>query len=68
MEEKKKYKRPTASPAHNRASSKYNATHTKIIPIRLNFETDADILEHLEKQASKMGYIKQLIRDDIAKG
>ena len=57
-----------SGPAQRKAVAKYNATHTKIIPIRLNFETDADILEHLEKQSSKMGYIKQLIRDDIAKG
>jgi len=57
-----------SGPAQRKAVAKYNAAHTKIIPIRLNFETDADILEHLEKQSSKMGYIKQLIRDDIAKG
>lgn len=67
MDTKKKYKHSTASPAHNRATAKYNATHTKIIPLRLNFDTDKDILDHLAMQPSKMGYIKQLIRDDIAK-
>jgi hypothetical protein len=68
MEEKKKYKHKTASPAHNRATAKYNATHTKQIGLILNLGTDKDILEHLDKQPSKMGYIKQLIRDDIERG
>ena len=37
--------------------------------VYLNFvtTTDADILEHLEKQPNRQGYIKALIRADIAK-
>lgn len=29
--------------------------------------TDADIIERLESQENKQGYIKQLIREDIAR-
>ena len=31
----------------------------------LNHTTDADILLHLSQQASKQGYIKELIRKDM---
>lgn len=55
------------SDAKIRANNKYNAAHTKIIPIRLNFSTDEDILKRLETVPSVAGYIKQLIRADIKK-
>lgn len=35
------------------------------VSILLNNNTDADILAHLQRQASKQGYIKELIRKDI---
>ena len=44
---------------------KYNAKATKTILVRLNLENDKDIIEHLEKQKSRMGYIKRLIREDM---
>lgn len=34
--------------------------------MKYNVHTDADIIAHLEKQPSIQGYIKQLIRADIA--
>lgn len=37
------------------------------VSIKLVKTTDADILDHLAKQANKQGYIKRLIRDDMAK-
>lgn len=58
-------KKNKTSDAKIKAANKYNATHTKIIPIRLNLETDADILAQLESVSSKMGYIKNLIRKDM---
>jgi len=33
--------------------------------LKLNINTDADIIAHLEKQPSMQGYIKRLIRQDI---
>ena len=47
------------------ASNKYNKENTKQILIRLNKNTDEDIIDILEKVESKQGYIKNLIRLDI---
>lgn len=51
--------------ARIRANAKYNAANTKQIPIRLNINTDKDIIAKLETVDSVAGYIKQLIREDI---
>lgn len=45
----------------------YNRKNKKQIKFELNINTDADIIKHLEKKENKQGYIKQLIRDDMAK-
>ena len=50
-----------------KAVNKFNKEKTRCIQIRLNKNTDADILEKLGNVPSKMGYIKNLIRDDIRK-
>lgn len=55
-----------ATDAQRRAVKKYDAENTRQIHLKLNLKTDADILQHLEKQESVQGYIKQLIREDIA--
>lgn len=54
------------SEAHNRAVKKYDEANTKQIKLKLNKKTDADILEALESVPNKQGYIKSLIRKDIA--
>lgn len=38
------------------------------VSIKLVNNTDADILAHLSKLPNKQGYIKALIRADMAKG
>lgn len=48
------------------AQQRYDAAHTTQVALKLNTGTDADILTWLEKQSSKQGYIKALIRKDIA--
>ena len=48
-----------------RASNKYNKENTTSFTIRLNNETDKDIIEHLKLLANKSGYIKKLIRADM---
>ncbi len=53
--------------AQARASAKYDETHTKQIKLKLNLETDKDILQRLEEVGNKQGYIKELIRRDIKK-
>lgn len=53
--------------ARNVTAAKWDAENTKQIKLKLNIRTDADILEHLDKQESRQGYIKALIRADIEK-
>ena len=57
-----------ATDARLRANAKYDAKATKKIVLKLNKYTDADILKRLDNVPNKQGYIKALIRDDIAKG
>ena len=47
------------------AQAKYDKTHTKQIPLKLNKATDADILKKLDEVDNVQGYIKNLIRTDI---
>ena len=46
---------------------RFDKESTKLYRVRLNIRTDADVIEMLDSQESKQGYIKQLIRADIAK-
>jgi len=55
------------SDAQIRARKKYNATHTKQVPLRFNLGTDKDILDRLYSVDNIQGYIKSLIRADIEK-
>ena len=52
--------------ADSRAKRRWDAENTKIITIKLNNRTDADMISRLTTVDSKSGYIKQLIRQDIA--
>ena len=52
--------------AKRRAIQKYDSANTKQIHLKLNLKTDADIIERLSGQTSIQGYIKDLIREDIA--
>lgn len=47
------------------ANNKSNKKNTKMICVRLSYNTDADILKKLDEVDSKMGYIKKLIRKDL---
>lgn len=46
----------------------YQRENIQRVAVKLNRVHDADILDHLEKQPNKQGYIKALIRADIEKG
>ena len=56
-----------ASDAKRKANDKYDHGHTRQIKLKLNTGTDADILERLDGEPNKQGYIKGLIREDIKK-
>ena len=53
--------------AKKRANAKYDAAHTKQVSMKLNLETDADIIERLESVPAMQTYIKELIRADIGR-
>ena len=48
------------------AKRAWDAQNTVYVSLKLNKKTDADILKRLDKQESKQGYIKRIIREDIA--
>ena len=54
-----------ATEAQIRANNKFNKANTKMVSLRLNYNTDADIIKRLDEVDSKMGYIKELIRKDM---
>ena len=47
------------------SQERYHKEHTISVAIRLMKNTEKDIIEQLEKQSNKAGYIKRLIREDI---
>ena len=50
------------------AKKRWVLENTTRIGMKLNNNTDQDIIEHLKKQDSIQGYIKALIRKDIGSG
>ena len=48
-------------------SQKYQSTHVRQIKFGFSLEYDADILAQLDAVPNKQGYIKDLIRADIAR-
>ena len=54
--------------AQKRAQKKYdeaNKDKWRMIHLKLNRETDAEIIEKLEQSDNIQGYIKELIRADL---
>lgn len=58
---------PEARRAKNIQAAKWDSENTRQVKFKLNLRTDADILAHLEAQPNIQGYVKKLIRDDIAR-
>jgi hypothetical protein len=54
-----------ATESQRRATAKYDAANTTSVRLKLNINTEMDIIERLEEVGNKNGYIKQLIREDI---
>lgn len=54
--------------AQKRAQKRYdeaNRVRWRMVNLKLNKDTDADIIEKLESEGSMNGYIKKLIRKDM---
>ena len=49
------------------ATAKYQKEKTKNVSLRLFINTEMDIINHMATIENKNGYLKQLIRQDIAK-
>lgn len=56
------------SEAQKRADRKYYNKTMKRFSFDLHIYNDADIIDKLDEQISKAGYVKDLIRADIKKG
>ena len=54
--------------AQLRAIAKYDAANMKKYLLKLNRKTDSDVIDRLEQVENRQGYIKALIRKDIAEG
>lgn len=52
--------------AVRRAQAKYDKAHTRQFLLKLNDRTDGDIIAFLDSLENKQGYIKQIIRADMA--
>jgi len=51
-----------------KSNNKYNKENTRLYNFRVVTNTEQDIIQRLESVANKSGYIKALIRADIARG
>ena len=47
--------------------AQYDKNNTKRLQCKFNLKTDADVLARLDQVQNKQGYIKRLIREDIAR-
>lgn len=56
----------TLTDAKRKAIQKYDAVNTKQYHLKLNVKTDADIIERLSGQTNVQGYLKDVIRAEMA--
>lgn len=50
---------------YSEAQEAWKRDNTRHYGMRMNKNTDADVIEQLDKQPSIQGYIKRLVREDI---
>lgn len=58
---------PEQRRAKNILGERWDKENTRQVKFKFNLRTDADILAHLDAQQNVQGYVKRLIRDDIAR-
>lgn len=56
------------SEAQLAAQKRYDAKNTKQYKLKLNLVTDREIIDWLDTQENKQGYIKGLIEKDMTEG
>lgn len=52
--------------AKRKANARFDKKNTKMIVVKLNKNTDKDILDLLESVDNTQGFIKQLLRKEIS--
>lgn len=62
-----KYTEEEARRKKNLAKDRYDKENTRALKLKLNIRLDADVIAKLESEPSMQGYIKRLIREDIAR-
>lgn len=50
-----------------KAQARYDRQNTVRFSLKLNIQTDKDVIQWIRKQKSMQGAIKQLIRDEISR-
>ena len=58
---------PMTTESAKAAKAKYDAKTARYISLKLNINTDKDILQRLGAEMNVQAYIKRLIREDIKK-
>ena len=53
--------------SHTKAQAKYDRDHTVMVTLKLNKDTDAELICWLREQPSKQGAIKALIQREVDK-
>lgn len=53
--------------SQRKASAKYDASNTVQFKIKLNKNTESEMIEHLQSLPNRQGYIKDLIKEDMKK-
>ena len=56
-----------ARKTHTEAQARYDKVNRRVYGFRLHNEIDSDIIAKLASVDSMQGYIKQLIREDLAR-
>lgn len=56
------------SEAKKAAKARYDAKTAYKVSLKLNVNTDADLIDLLQRQPNIQGYLKELIRKEIKKG
>ena len=49
------------------AKARYDSKTARYFSLKLNLNTDRDIIDRLDKEESVQGYLKRLIREDMKK-
>lgn len=51
--------------AQKKASSKYQKEKTKVYTFKLTYSSDSDLIELLDSQENKQGFIKQCLKKEV---